>query len=394
MKARKWISLALVIVVLATTVMACGGKEPPITVELNLEPCTYTAGDVEYDADCGTLVVPENRSDPNSRMIELPVIRVRALSDNPTEPIFWLAGGPGHTNMHFSNLDGLIDNHDIVLVGYRGADGSVVLDCPEVTEALTSLGSKLTSDESFTSIGSAYTRCAVRLQDEGVDLDGYTVPEVAEDMEAARIGLGYQRINLLSQSYGTRVAMIYSWRHPDSLYRVVMIAVNPPGHFVWEPDVIDVQIEYDADLCAQDPECSARTDDLAETVRNVAHNMPDHWQSLPIDPGKVRLITHMLLCNHGSAAIVYDAYITAEEGDPSGLAYMSQMFDSMMPTAMTFGESAAKASIDFDPARDYITEMDPPDSIIGAPMSFAWGWLQASDWPMATIPAELRQVQP
>ncbi|MFC1879213.1 hypothetical protein ACFLZW_04810 [Chloroflexota bacterium] len=36
---------------------------------INLEVCTYEARDVEYAAECGDLVVPENRSDPDSRML-------------------------------------------------------------------------------------------------------------------------------------------------------------------------------------------------------------------------------------------------------------------------------------------------------------------------------------
>ena len=118
---------------------ACGGKDP-IAVpsgaqagDLTMEPCTYEQDDVEHAADCGTLVVPENRNDPDSRLIALPVISVRATGDSPAEPIFWLTGGPGSSNMHFSHFEGLLDNHDIVMVGYRGVDGSVVLDCPEVT---------------------------------------------------------------------------------------------------------------------------------------------------------------------------------------------------------------------------------------------------------------------
>ena len=92
-------------------------------------------------------------------------------------------------------------------------------------------------DASVANIGGAFVQCAERLQNEGVDLDGYTMVEVVEDMEATRIALGYERVNLLSSSYGTRVAMIYAWMYPDSLYRSAMIAVNPPGHFVWEPEV-------------------------------------------------------------------------------------------------------------------------------------------------------------
>lgn len=400
---RSLITLVSATILVAVLVTACGRKEAPITVpagaqarDLTMEPCTYERGDVEYAADCGTLAVPENRNDPDSRLIALPVTRVRATGDNPTEPIFWFAGGPGGTNMSFSHLEGLIEDHDIVLVGYRGVDGSSVLDCPEVAQAAKGLGGDLLSEESIGNIGDAFTRCGVRLQDEGVDLDGYTIPEVIEDMEDAREGLGYERVNLISQSYGTRVAQIYAWMHPDSLFRSAMVAVNPPGHFVWEPDPLDAQIAYDADLCAQDAECSARTGDLAETMRNVAHNMPRRWLFLTIDPGKVRVMTHFFLWHRGDSASAYDIYIAAEGGDPSGLALMSLMYDFMFPTSMTWGELAAKGiSADYDPARDYLTEMNPPGSILGAPMSeFIWSGTQAMDWPMTPIPAELRQVQP
>ena len=392
--------------IIATLLLAScrGAEEVAITVPagaqagelVGLEPCTYEANKVEYEADCGTLVVPENRLDPNSRLIALPVIRVHALGDSPAEPIFWLAGGPGDSNMHFPGLKGLIEDHDIVMVGYRGMDGSVVMECPEMARAVTGVGDDLLSKASLASFGEAMTQCAERLQAEEVDLDGYSIPEVVEDMESARAVLGYERVNLLSGSYGTRVAMIYSWMYPDSLHRSAMVAVNPPGHFVWEPDAIDAQIAYDAELCAEDSECSARTDDLAETVRNVSHNVPERWLLIPIDPGKVRLVTHFMLFHRGTAATIFDAYLAAEVGDPSGLALMSLAHDFMIPSLITWGDWAAKGSIDYDPARDWITEMNPPNSILGSPTSLMVGTAAQLNggWPVAPMPDEFREVQP
>ena len=58
-------------------------------------------------------------------------------------------------------------------------------------------------------------------------------------MEAARTALGYSRIDLLSESAGTRTAIIYSWRYPDSIHRSVMVGVNPPGHFLYYPGTTD-----------------------------------------------------------------------------------------------------------------------------------------------------------
>jgi hypothetical protein len=96
------------------------------------------ARDVEYPAECGTLIVPENRYDETSRLIALPVKRILASGDAPDEPIFHLTGGPGMSNMAYSRVEWFHENHDVVLVGFRGVDGTVYLSCPEVTEAMGS----------------------------------------------------------------------------------------------------------------------------------------------------------------------------------------------------------------------------------------------------------------
>ena len=71
--------------------------------DLILHRCDYATEQGDYPADCGTLVVPENRANPQSRLIALPVTRIRARSEHPGEPIFHLEGGPGITNMKFRN---------------------------------------------------------------------------------------------------------------------------------------------------------------------------------------------------------------------------------------------------------------------------------------------------
>ena len=73
-------------------------------------------------------------------------------------------------------------------------------------------------------------------------IDGYTVLEVVDDVEAARQALGYGQINLESRSYGTRLAQIYTWRYPDQVHRNAMVAVNPPGRFWWDGAILQEQI--------------------------------------------------------------------------------------------------------------------------------------------------------
>ena len=269
--------------------------------DLILEPCEYPTESGNYAAECGTLVVPEKRADPHSRLIALPVTRILARSDHPREPIFLLQGGPGHTNMTFDKVNRYADEHDVVLVGYRGIDGSVRLDCPEVESAL-SHSTDLVSEKASQAYAEAYRSCANRLTAEGVDLTSYGITAQIDDMEAARMALGYSRVDLLSESAGTRTAIIYSWRYPDSIHRSVMIGVNPPGHFLYYPGTTDEQIARYATLCAKDDSCRSRTDDLAASLHGTDAEIPDRWLFLPIKKGNVRITSMFGLMESSPAA--------------------------------------------------------------------------------------------
>ena len=286
----------------------------------------------------------------------------------------------------------LLPEHDLVVVGFRGVDGSSVLDCPEITEAMKGEGG-LFSEKSMKNIEHAWSACAERLAAQGTDIDGYTMLDVIQDNELARVALGYDRIDLKSASYGTRVAYLYGLIHPEVIYRSVMTGVNPPGRFVWEPDVSDRQLRYISTLWAKDPVASAKTPDLYAAMMRVLKNMPENWFFLNIDKDKVKVVTFFLLWKRQSAAKVFDAYVAADQGDPSGLAMMSLAYDFVVPTVFVWGDLASKAvSADFDKTRDYVTDMMPPEFPFGAPMSMLlWGPTKDSAWPIKPIPEEFKK---
>jgi pimeloyl-ACP methyl ester carboxylesterase len=294
------------------------------------------------------------------------------------EPIFYLEGGPGITNTRFDQASRYVEDRDVVLVGYRGVDGSVRLECPEVASALVH-STDFLSDEFYRASGDAYRSCADRLTDEGVDLAGYGLPQEADDLEAARLAFGYDRVHLLSQSAGTRRALIYTWRHPDSVHRSVMIGVNPPGHFLWDPDTMDEQLDRYAALCAEDPSCSERTDDLAATMSMTGAQMPDRWLFLPINESNVRVLAFYGITESSSevsqppAPQTFDAWLSAAEGDPSGLWYQS-FFGEIFPIPMVWGQYAASASIDVRAVREYFASVDEREENLGyVGTAFAWG---------------------
>ena len=361
---------------------------------IEFEPGKYKFENNEYDAKFGTIVLSENREVEKSRKISLPLIWIPSKSLSKKPPIFILNGGPGTSNMSLRPPEYLLQEHDLVIVGYRGADGSSVLHCPEVNEALDTKEEVL-SDDYLEIIGDAWKKCHQRITKAGVDLNSYTMLDVIEDMEQVRKKLGFEKINLLSASYGTRVAYLYGLKHPNSLHRTIMIGATPPGHFGWEPEVIDAQIEHYAKLCASDIKCSSRTSDLTQTMKNVLNNMPDSWLAFGINKSKVKLATFVSLYHRNEAAKVFDAYIAAENGDPSGLALLTLAYDFSMPNSVIWGDFAAKSySADFDSKRQYAKEMDPTDSVMGSPLGkLAWGSLELSNWPTAMIPDQYRYIR-
>src|SRR5450755_4784770 len=84
-------SWARIVALLATIVLLTGltylevSSSSPETVpqgahagQLTMHSCTYPTENGGYRANCGTLVVPENRADPRSRLIALPVTQILA----------------------------------------------------------------------------------------------------------------------------------------------------------------------------------------------------------------------------------------------------------------------------------------------------------------------------
>jgi len=372
--------VAIGLVVLALGYLHVASRHDSVSVpsgakagDLVLHDCDYATEDGSYAADCGTLVVPENRHETASRLIALPVTRIRARTADPAEPVFRLQGGPGITNMSFPAASRFADRHDVVLVGYRGVEGSSTLDCPEVTASREQARGFLT-EQAMRADAAAYEDCAERLQDDGVDLAGYTLPQRVDDLDAARKALGYERVDLLSESAGTRTAMIYAWRYPERVHRSVMIGANPPGHFLWDAGTTGEQIRRYSTLCAKDTSCRSRTPDLAASIHSASEELPGTWWFLPIRKGNVRLGSFwgfMHATTDGAGALnapwTIDTLLAADDGDASGAWLMSLMTQAIFPRIQVWGDVAAVARADATHARRFFATRAGRGSVIGAP---------------------------
>jgi pimeloyl-ACP methyl ester carboxylesterase len=147
----------------------------------------------------GFIDVPEDREKPNGRIIRLPVAVLKSPLKDIGAPVFYFEGGPGASNMlDLKNL-GIVANHDIICVGYRGVDGTIKLRSKRVGKASKGLHHKLLSDESLDNLEMEVKRFAASLKNKGIDITKYTMLDVIEDMEYVRKALRYEKVNFNTQ---------------------------------------------------------------------------------------------------------------------------------------------------------------------------------------------------
>lgn len=212
--------------------------------------------------DCGVLVVPEHRGKKNGRTIRLPVMILRSTASSPaSDPIVYLPGGPG-----LSSIEGrttgkgnpfLAERDQILLEGRGNKFAQPSLACPEIN----ALRAARADDRDQVS---AATRCRAALIGAGVDLDGYTSAESADDLDDLRRLLGVRQWNLIGYSYGTRLAQTVLARHPDGVRSVVLDSVLPIDVNYDEVAAAPIRRALNLlfDACGTDTACSARHPDL------------------------------------------------------------------------------------------------------------------------------------
>lgn len=249
--------------------LACGADQQ-LQASVQLEPCTVRgAGRL---AECTSVQVPRDRSSTGDKSLTLRVVVLRATGASPVaDPLFMLAGGPGQAASEawppmMKLLSPLARSRDVVFVDQRGTGSSAPLDCESDDDI-----SELFREGSLEHVAKG---CA-----ESIDIDPshYGTTAAADDIDEVRRALGYERINLLGSSYGTRLALRYAQRHPEHLRSMVLDAVAPSSLRLPLPLAEDAQRSLDIvfDRCAKDDSCRAAFPTLREDFATVLDTLGD-----------------------------------------------------------------------------------------------------------------------
>ncbi len=195
-----------------------------------------------YPAEYYVLLAKENNLNKRSRLISIPVIRIKSIStDSLSYPIFILYGGPGESNLKSDLIiDRLLSHHDIVLVGYRGVDGEIKLDCPCIKETLLSDSLRLNSSENY--FTRALDTCFSDLRSKNIDINGYSINEVVNDINLVREEFEYDSISFIAFSFGTIIAQQYAHSYEEHTKNMVLLGARPLDNMVIDGDVLNEQL--------------------------------------------------------------------------------------------------------------------------------------------------------
>lgn len=272
------------------------------------------------DIICGSVAVPENHSEPDGPSIQLSVAVIKASSSFPQpDPLLMAQGGPGGSTIEtyasrlLANND-FITDRDIVLFDQRGTKySSPNLYCEEFDQLVAeTLEQELSDEEEKELTIQALTKCHDRLTtEEQVNFSAFNSFENADDIEAIRKALGYEKINLYGVSYGTLLALHFMERYPESLRSVILDAVVPrqTNFILNSPRTMDRSFSMLFEACKEDPDCSKYYPNLENEFYTLVNSLNDQ-------PARIRLTDR-------------DASKTYPHAVIDGEAFMNGLFQMM-----------------------------------------------------------------
>ncbi len=233
-------------------------------------------GEVKYDEDaveCGSVLVPEDRTNPDSRLIRLALMRVKSSSDNPPGgTVVRLEGGPGSAGISTARAryyGGSEAGKFRVVAHYvfydqRGVGYSEPAFCRALPggyqhgEAVLGKAIALGLE--------AMRRCYDEARAQGIQIDAYSNWENALDVRDLRRALGLKQWTLFGISYGTQLGQGVMRVDPEGTRAAILDSVAPaetvPSSSRSAAANFRASLDALANACRAQPACAEAYPDL------------------------------------------------------------------------------------------------------------------------------------
>lgn len=367
-----------------------------------LSVCELSAagGRLTTEARCGELSVPENPNleadEGNTIELAYAVLPARDGQGLP-DPVFFLAGGPGQSARDMAPImaRALRDIHaqrDLVFLDQRGTGGSNRLDC---------LIDEDGSDWLNPAPELAANELLACLQDWSADVRHYTTTEAANDIERLRAHLGFETINLIGGSYGTRLGQVYLKHHPDRVRTATLDGVVPMRLALGAehgPNLDRALLAIIA-MCQDDAACRQAFPDLDEAFVSLKQAHPS-WvdgpkitithprlgEALEMTFSRTVLATALRFLAYDPASqmmlpyLIHEAAVTER---PERLASQAVMVSEQMSDAIALGLNFAVGCAEDWPQWPDTTETE--QTLLGDSVGDLYAQV-CPKWPSADVP--------
>lgn len=204
-------------------------------------------GEIDYEPgeiECGFITVPENRSNPDSRLIRVHFVKIAATGDPDAEegeageepkqerrndPVIYLTGGPGVAVAPYVERlreHELVRYRDLYILEQRGI-GASGEPCPYFNDTNRAALWTESVYEAEVEEGERMRDCFRVAAAAGIDLSGYNTIENARDVRALREALGLEQWNVWGISYGSHLGQMLLREDPEGVRAIVLDAIVP-----------------------------------------------------------------------------------------------------------------------------------------------------------------------
>lgn len=235
--------------------IACQQTTDTLTETTNLisQPFLVEDDDWRFEGTANLLMVPENRLDPDSRIIALHFLHFPAKEKSNLPPVAFLGAGPGEPYSYDVFFDGkraeawryelefVNQKRDVILINQRGNSGAPGLPIADFRYRWPNGGA---DDKPLDLVlmnenrRKAYAEYIEAYTAKGIDLRGYDVMHFVEDIEVIRKQFGYEKIALIGNSFATQWALAYIRQYPERVDRALFSGIEPLNNNYDDPDGI------------------------------------------------------------------------------------------------------------------------------------------------------------
>ena len=287
----------------ATIIAATSVGSPTPTATAVLRTPRFEPGDcaapitIGHPHYCGWLVVPEDRTKPDSRLIRLPVVVFEARTPDPRpDPVIYLAGGGGVNQLAMMNLysdfvSAVVSERDFIMYNQRGSPlTDPTLECAGIEDLLWELAEQHPPiEERNRQLTEFWSQCRSDLVARGIDLNMYSTSANAADANDLRIALGYDQANYYGTSYGTRIGLFLLRDWSDGVRSIILDSAYPPDADYYTTYASNVAGGLNAlfDECNAEPACATRYGELRNLFYETVDRLEEEPQIISYPDGEV-----------------------------------------------------------------------------------------------------------